>query len=518
MLVTEILARNARSYPNEVALIERCPDSARRREITWSEFDQQADRIAAHLSEKGLKKGESVLILLENRLEWLPIFFGILRVGCLVAPIDFSCNDAALSHFVKRSEASAIFFGQDHLALVDRLHEQTDHGVRAYIHVGQDATAPPYAASLPQILERPSPPAPTVPLSVLDDAALYFTSGTSSLPKAVLLTHRNLEFACYLENNHHLRVHADNFLCLPPLFHAGAVMHWFGGLIVGSKAVILNARNVRQIFEAISEEGVTVVWFVVPLAKDILCQIESGELDLKRYNLGQWRLMHLGAQPVSPSLINEWRTIFPDRLYNTTYGLTETTGPGCIHLGLNNFHKVGAIGQPGFDWEVRIVDENLNAVCQGAAGRLMVKGPGVMKGYYNDPEETAKRLIDGWFLTSDIAVRDEDGFIWYIDREDDVIQVGEHSIFPVEIENFLLLHQQIQDAAVFGLTWNGKQAVAALIQPKVGRELNEQRLRDFCLAMPVHKRPTHFFFGDVPRGLTGKIQKFHLKSIYGHAV
>jgi fatty-acyl-CoA synthase len=512
------LERNARVYPDEVALIERCPDLARRKEITWREFEHQAACIAAYLAEKGLVKGDRVLILLENCIEWLPIYFGILRAGCIVVPIDFSSDDAALAYCAGHSTASAIFYGEDHRDLVDRFHDQAGHGVREYIQVGRDDALPAHAVHLRRILARQVSPAPAVALSILDDAALYFSSGSTGLPKAILLTHRNLEFACYLENSHHHQTHADNFLCLPPLFHTGAVMHWFGGFVVGAKAVILKTFTIQQIFEAISEEGVTIVWFVVPLAKEILCQVESGQLDLKAYSIDQWRLMHIGAQPVSPSLINEWRTIFPYHLYNTTYGLTETTGPGCIHLGINNFHKVGAIGQPGFDWEVRIVDENLDSVADGQAGRLMVKGPGVMKEYYNNPEETRKHLIDGWFLTGDIAMRDEDGFIWYVDREDDVIHSNGANIYPVEIENFLLLHQRIQDAAVFGLTRDGKQVVAALIQPKAGHQLGENHLLEFCQAMPVHKRPSIFFFGEVPRGLTGKIKKFCLKSFYGNTV
>lgn len=515
MLVTEILARNARVYPEEIALIERCPDQARRKEITWSEFDQQADRVAVHLAGKGLIKGDRVLILLENCIEWLPLYFGILRAGCLVVPIDHSYGDAALAHCLNHSGARAVCYGSRFRSLIDTLREGDGRDVRAWIEVGQDNGLPPYADDARRILTSPALAVPSVSLSLLDEAALYFTSGTTGRPKAALLTHRNLESACYLENSHHRQTHADNFLCLPPLFHAGAVMHWFGGCIVGGKAVICNTSDVLQIFEAISEEGVTIVWFVVPLAKEILCQIESGKLDLGAYSLGQWRLMHIGAQPVSPSLINEWRAIFPNHLYNTTYGLTETTGPGCIQLGINNFHKVGAIGRPGFDWEVRIVDAALGDVPQGKAGRLMVKGPGVMKEYYGDPEETGRHLRDGWFLTGDIAMRDEDGFIWYVDREDDVIHVGDHDIFPVEIENFLLLHQRVQDAAVFGLTREERQIVAALIQAKPGHVLNEGHLTDFCQAMPAHKRPSVFFFGEVPRGLTGKIKKFFLKNHYG---
>ncbi|WP_428565176.1 MAG: AMP-binding protein [Solidesulfovibrio sp. DCME] len=518
MLVTEILARNARMYPEEIALIERSPNMGRRKEITWREFDQQADRLAGYLAAKGLVKGDRVLILLENGIEWLPLYFGILRAGCLVVPVDYSYGDSELGHCLSLSGAAALCYGSRFRALVARLREGDGRNLRALIEIGGDSGLPPYAADGATILADASAVAPAVPLSLLDEAALYCTSGTTGKPKAALLTHRNLEAACYLENSHHRQVHADNFLCLPPLFHAGAVMHWFGGFIVGAKAVILNSFAVDRIFEAISEEGVTIVWFVVPLAKEILCQIESGRIDLAAYSLGQWRLMHIGAQPVSPSLINEWRSIFPGHLYNTTYGLTETTGPGCIQLGVNNFHKVGAIGRPGFDWEVRIVDAALADVPQGKAGRLMVKGPGVMKAYYQDSEATEKHLRDGWFLTGDIAVRDEDGFIWYVDREDDVIHVGGQDIFPVEVENFLLLHKRIQDAAVFGLPCGESQRVAALIQAKPGHALNEGHLEDFCQAMPAHKRPSVFFFGDVPRGLTGKIRKFYLKTLYGPRV
>ena len=515
MLVTEILARNARVYPEEIALIERCPETGRRKEITWGEFDQQAAHVAGYLLGKGLDKGDRVLILLENCIEWLPLYFGILRAGCLVVPIDHSYGDAAVAHCLERSGAAAVCYGSRFRPMIERIKAADGRSVRAYVEVGQPDDLPPDIDDLGRILAGPAAKAPPVPLTVLDDAALYFTSGSTGQPKAALLTHRNLEFACYLENSHHRQTRADNFLCLPPLFHAGAVMHWFGGFIVGAKVVILSGADVPRIFEAISEEGVTIVWFVVPLAKEILCQIESGKIDLGAYSLGQWRLMHIGAQPVSPSLINEWRSIFPKHLYNTTYGLTETTGPGCIQLGINNFHKVGAIGRPGFDWEVRIVDADLVDVPQGKAGRLMVKGPGVMKEYFGDPEETDKHLRDGWFVTGDIAVRDEDGFIWYVDREDDVIHAGEQEIFPVEIENFLLLHQRIQDAAVFGLWREDRQVVAALIQPKPGHVLNEGHLTDFCQAMPTHKRPSVFFFGDVPRGLTGKIRKYFLKTHYG---
>ena len=147
---------------------------------------------------------------------------------------------------------------------------------------------------------------------------------------------------------------------------------------------------------------------------DILAALDRGELKLEDYNLDQWRLMHIGAQPVPPSLIKRWKEYFPNHLYDTNYGLSESTGPGCMHLGVENIHKVGAIGVPGWRWECKIVDENGKELKQGGVGELCVKGPGVMTCYYNDPEATAETLKDGWLYTGDMAQMDADGFIFWL--------------------------------------------------------------------------------------------------------
>jgi acyl-CoA synthetase (AMP-forming)/AMP-acid ligase II len=512
MIVTEILKRNARIKPNGIALIERHFESSRRREITWQEFDQQADRIASHLAEQGVRKGDRVLLMLENCLEWLPVIFGILRAGCVLVPLDHTRDLATTSYCIEKADPVVFIFGWNFLDLAKQVHGQAGHSIREFVQIGGRVPAE-FAEDLTKILAEPAV-APAVSLSVLDDAVMCFTSGSTGPAKAALLAHRNIEFACYLEKIQHGQTSDDVFLCLPPLFHIGAFVHWCGGFLVGATSVILKTSDVFQLFEAISEEGVTVVWLVVPLAKDILCRIEEGDLCLEAYKLDQWRLMHMGAQPIPPTLIAEWLKIFPNHSYNTTYGLTETSGPGCIQLGMNNFHKVGAIGKPGFDWEVRIVDEQMQDMPPGLAGQLILKGPGVMKEYYGDPEATAKSLVDGWFLTHDIAMRDEDGFIWYIDRKDDVISVGGRKVYPVELENFFLLHSDIQDVAVFGLHREGRDSVAVLIQPKAGYTLAEQELRTFCEALPTYKRPERYIIGQVPRSMTGKIEKYILKEQY----
>jgi len=144
----------------------------------------------------------------------------------------------------------------------------------------------------------------------------------------------------------------------------------------------------------------------------ILLKLDSGEIKLKDNKLDQLRLMHIGTQPVPPSLVKHWKKYFPKMAYDTDYGLSESTGPGCVHLGIENEHKVGAIGLAGFNWETNILDEEGNPVRQGDVGELVGRGDGVMKEYYRNSEATAKAIRNGWLFTGDMAKQDEDGLFF----------------------------------------------------------------------------------------------------------
>ncbi len=515
MLITEILSRNARMYGSKTALIEREPAKKRRTEITWQEFDDQSNRVAQALAHKGVKKGDRVVQLMMNCIEWLPIYFGILRTGALVVPLNFRFVAKTIKNCILTADAKTVVFGEEFIERMDAIAPDLNGCVENFIFMGPDEIQPKYTESCKVLMSRYPAEDPDCEISILDEAALYFTSGTTGTPKATLLTQRNLEFACYAENQHHQQTHEDNFLCLPPLYHTGAKMHWFGNFIVGAKAVIMKGIDPIWIMEAISEEKITVVWLLVPWALDLLFAIENDDINLQEYCLDQWRLMHIGAQPVPKSLIREWMKHFPHHQYDTNYGLTESSGPGCVHLGMENMHKVGAIGVPGFDWEVQIIDEDRNPVSPGNPGELVVKGPGVMKAYYGNPEATREVLVDGWLLTGDIAREDEDGFIWLVDRKKDVINTGGENIYPVEIEDFLQTHPAIQDVAVIGLhSLRLGEIAAAIIKIKSGQELSKKEVDDFCEALPRYKRPRKIIFGDVHRNPTGKIEKPKLREIY----
>lgn len=514
MIISEILARNSRMFGDEVALVERDPTNHKRVAITWKQFNEMANRFANALIEKGVKKGDKVIHLMMNCLEWLPAYFGILRTGAWAVPLNFRFTSEDIRYCADIAEAKAMIFGEEFVERIDYVKGELS-GIKDFIFCGPRDSSPDYADLFQELLENSLTKDPGVPVGLMDEAALYFTSGTTGAPKPILLTHRNLEFACIIENRHHNQVHEDTFLCIPPLYHTGAKMHWFGSFIVGGKAVILKGVKPEMILEAVSEERCTIVWLLVPWAQDILIAIERGELNLEDYHLDQWRLMHIGAQPVPPSLVKKWKEVFPHHDYDTTYGLSETTGPGCVHLGMENLHKVGAIGKPGFDWECRIVDEAIKDVPKGETGELMVKGPGVMKEYYKNPEATEKTIHDGWLLTGDMARMDEEGFIWLVDRKKDIIISGGENIFPVEIEDFLLANPKIHDAAVIGIPDERLgEIVTAIVKPKAGQEMDEQEILGYCESLPRYKRPRKVFFGDVPRNPTGKIEKPKLRKKY----
>jgi long-chain acyl-CoA synthetase len=328
-----------------------------------------------------------------------------------------------------------------------------------------------------------------------------------------------MECAALAEQSHHQQIKDDNFILIPPLYHAGAKMHWFGSLMVGSRSTLLKKVNPQAIFEAMHQEKGTIVWLLVPWAHDILSALDRGELRLDDYDFSNWRLMHIGAQPVPPSLVLRWRKYFPDMQYDNNYGLSEAAGPGCVHLGLTNSQKVDSIGKAGFGWQIRVVGDDGRDVERGKIGELIVKGCGVMKEYYKNPELTAKTIKDGWLYTGDMAKMDSEGFIYLVDRKKDVVISGGENVYPVEVEEVLHHHPKVYDVAVIGIPDERLgEIVAAVINPKTEIILTKEEIVSYCeQELPRYKRPRIIIFDNVPRSPTGKLEKTKLREKYcGH--
>lgn len=534
MPITQLLERNASVYPNDVALVELNPEIQEkrrrtwreyslvegnplchyRREITWGVFDEKANRVANMLAERGIKKGDKVGILLMNCLEWLPIYFGILKAGGVAVPLNFRYTAEEIKYCVDLAEVNILLFGPEFIGRVEEIADEIGKN-RILLFVG-GVMVPTFAESYDQQVNNYSSVAPDVELSDEDDAAIYFSSGTTGFPKAILHAHRSLMHAAQVEYIHHRQTRDDVFLLIPPLYHTGAKMHWMGSLMSASKAVLLRGISPEAIMETISNERCTIVWLLVPWAQDILEKLDSGELKLNNFNIRQFRLMHIGAQPVPQSLIKRWQAYFPGQAYDTNYGLSESIGPGAVHLGIGNLKKVGAIGIPGYGWQARIVKEDgVTEVEQGEVGELSLKGPGIMRCYYRNEEATKEVMRGEWLLTGDMARQDEDGFYYLVDRKKDVIVSGGENLYPVEIENFLSKCPLIKDVAVIGLPDARLGEIAcAIVETPAGVTCTEEEINEFCKELPRYKRPRRIIFAKVPRNATGKIEKPLLRKMY----
>lgn len=533
MPIIDILEDNVKKFGEDIALVEINPEVQElrrvtwkeyeltepahtthyRREITWNVFNEKANRFANLLMSRGVKKGDKVAILLMNCLEWLPIYFGVLKTGALAVPLNFRYSSDEIEYCLNLAEVDILVFGPEFIGRVEEIVDSISKN-RLLFYVGD--SCPSFAEDYNLLTANCSSQSPDIKLTDEDDAAIYFSSGTTGFPKAILHNHESLMHSCKVEQNHHGQTKDDVFLCIPPLYHTGAKMHWFGSFLVGGKAVLLKGTKPKPILEAVSREKCTIVWLLVPWAQDILDAIDRGDVNLEDYDLSQWRLMHIGAQPVPPSLIARWKEKFPNHLYDTNYGLSESIGPGAVHLGVENIHKVGAIGKAGYGWKTKIVDEEGKEVTRGEVGELCLQGPGVMTCYYNDTKATEETLKDGWLFTGDMAMEDEDGFIFLVDRKKDVVISGGENIYPVQIENFLRAYPKVKDAAVIGVAdARLGEATLAVIEIKDGMECTEDEINEFSLKLPRYKRPRHIVFADIPRNPTGKIEKPKLREIYG---
>ena len=536
MPITNLLERNAREYTNDIALVEvnpaitevrrvtwreyelmePNPKAPYRREITWGVFDEKANRFANLLLSRGIKKGDKVGILLMNCLEWLPIYFGILKTGALAVPLNFRYDSSEIEYCVDLADVDILVFGPEFIGRIEEIADKISRN-RLLFYVGENC--PTFAEDYNQMVSNSSSVKPEIEITDEDYGAIYFSSGTTGFPKAILHKHQSLMHSAKVEQAHHGQQKDDVFLCIPPLYHTGAKMHWFGSLYSGGKAVLLKGTKPEYILDTVSREGCTIVWLLVPWAQDLLIALESGKLNRDDYKLDQWRLMHIGAQPVPASLITRWKRLFPNHQYDTNYGLSESIGPGCVHLGVENIDHVGAIGVPGYGWECKIVTEEGSIVDKSdsdSVGELCVKGPGVMTCYYKNEEATRESIKDGWLYTGDMAKYDEDGFIWLVDRKKDVIISGGENIYPVQIESFIMKNSKVQDVAVIGVGDERLGEISlAIIQLKEGESCTEEEMNNFCLELPRYKRPRQIIFADVPRNATGKIEKPLLREMYG---
>ncbi|HSB07691.1 MAG TPA: class I adenylate-forming enzyme family protein [Thermodesulfobacteriota bacterium] len=514
MNLVDIIAKNSRTYPNETAFVEVKPVTKLRKEIQWRPFDEKVNKIANALKEMGVHQGDRVLLFGRNSINWLEVYFGVLKTGAWIAPLNYRFTNEDIAYCAKVSQPVVCFCDEEFSERMMILGPNFPT-LKKSISMGEKTFEG--MEDMESLIGRTSSKSFEAELRDEDPCGLYFTSGTTGAPKPILLTQKNLFCSGVTEAANHLWKHGDSLLMIPPLYHS-AIGHLLGPMVVGARSVLLTeAISPQVIFDTMSKEQLSVVFLLVPWTMDILGALDRGDLQLKDYDLNCWRLMHMGAQPIPAVLIRRWKAYFPEMQYDTCYGLTEGSGPGVVDLGIGNERKIGAIGKPSLMWDLRIVDDRDEDVKQGQVGEIIVKGNGVMKEYYQNPELTAQTIRNGWLHTGDLGRMDEEGFIYIVDRKKDLVISGGENIYPVEIEAIILKHPKVRDAAVIGSPDERLgEVVTAVVEPAEGETLTKEEVSSFCEKnLPRYKRPRHIFFDRVPRSPSGKIEKPKLRDKYG---
>ncbi len=472
------------------------------KKFSYREMDRLATVFALELIKRGMKPGDPVAIFCQNCPHYIAAYFGIIRGGGIVLPInnlltaeeiDFILNDAAV--VICLYDANCAGTAQ----------KLTRSDKRSFFTLNELAHAPVQTDSFV------SPP------HTADDiSTILYTSGTTGRPKGALLTHRNfLSNALAFTEIIHV-THKDRFVVFLPLFHSFTyTVCVILPLITGAMISLLpGVRPFSKVVRSLIVDRIT-LFVAIPTVYKILAEKNMPFVVKLLLNL---RLCVCGAAPLPVKIIHEFESAFKVPLLEG-YGLTEAAPVVSVNLPQKDRRKPGTVGLPLPGVEVKVVDDSGDQLPPGIAGELLVKGPNVMRGYLNKPEDTAKTLRDGWLYTGDVATIDRSGHIRIIDRKKDMLIVDGLNVYPYEVEEVLYRHAAIKDCSMIGVPHEheeGKELGIMYVVLKEGARATPKELREYLAEHVAHfKIPRRFIFTeDLPRTATGKIMKKELRKIY----
>lgn len=503
---------HARHIPDKVCLIERTPATGERRTFTWQEFNEEINRTANFLSkELGVGHGDFVMHLQKDSLEWLVTYYAIIRLGALVVPLNFRFESSDILYAAQVCNPDVFILGSEFLGVVKPAQKDLST-VKKYVCVGRDV--PDDMIDFKRIQEYPDTSDALVDVDRDHSLAMMFTSGTTGKPKPVLHTHFSITNTAIGNGMSYFVQKDDNYLFFLPLYHSGTMFLWAPFYATGAKGTIIrDFANPKWIIEAIAEEKCTDVLFVVPIGIAILNALDKGDINLDDYDLSSWKYMEIGAQPVPFDIMKLLVKKLPCKVSNI-YGITEGGGGGLFNLYPEDvLEKPGSIGKPTFGVEAMIVGPTGDELPYGEVGELIFRTPRMMREYYSNPEKTQEALKNGWLYTGDLLKKDKEGYFYIVDRMKDMVTSGGENIFPVEIEDALMDHPDIDDIACIGYPDDRLvEIVLAVVQLKEGRRLSEEEVIEFAKSkLSLYKVPRKIIFDQVPRNPTGKLMKPQLR-------
>ncbi len=496
--IGEILSKRAFLNPGRLAWV----DGGGELRLTFAELSGRSLRVANALLATGVKPGDRVALLTMNCVEFIETFFAVARIGAVVVPLNWRLVADELEFILSDSGSETLIFGEEFTDVANALHARGEATpVERWISVGEDA---PDAFAIHYTSWRDAAPATPPPASPGGDDVLYimYTSGTTGLPKGVVHTHHSALWGV-LTVAATADLRGDDIYLQPmPLFHVGALTPATLCVYRGTTMINMARFDPRLAWQLIEGERVT-TGLAVPAMLNAMLQVP----DRERFDTRSLRWCMSGAAPVPVTLIEAYAAIGIE--IHQVYGLTESCGPACLIDSENALKKIGSTGRSFFHTEVRIADGDGNECPPGTAGEVLVRGPHIMREYWNRPDATAEALAGGWLHTGDVAVMDEEGFVYIQDRIKDMIISGGENIYPAEVENVLQGHPGISEAAVIGqpsARW-GESPFAIVVRSDPS--LDEAGVLKWARAhIAAYKVPKGVAFVDeIPRNPSGKILK-----------
>lgn len=512
MNVAELMYRNARKHPDKEAIVFK------NLRLNYREIDALSNRVANAIIDLGIRKGDRIAMMMRNSEKFVAVYFGILKAGAVVVPINISLVKSEVQFIVNNCEARMFIYDEVFQPVLEGIEAELP-GVESFVIVGADSI--PGKLNYHDLIAQAPDKMPAVEIDENDMCSIIYTSGTTGTPRGAVFNHRGVLYTvCNTGALGHRMTFYTRNLAMMPLFHSAPLhLYFLGSIYMGGSNVILEAFDPRLFLQTIQDEKTT--HFFGPAVVYLTC---AKLLDVSQYDLSSMEMFVLGGSPIAEEDINLILDKFGIRGKNKlqqVYGFTESgpTGLGLypeeIEIKTRSIGRAGVVGS-----ETIIVDPEGNKVKPGEVGEIAVRGGGIMVEYFKDPEKTRGTIVNGWVRSGDLATYDEDGYIYFVDRAKDMIISGGQNIYSKEVEDVLMSHPAVMMTAVIGVPhpdWG--ESVKAVVSLKPGHSVTPEELAQYCVdKLAKYKRPRFIQIVDeIPHNPAGKILKTEVRKLYGQA-
>ncbi|MCF7916236.1 MAG: AMP-binding protein [Candidatus Omnitrophica bacterium] len=499
MEITQLLEQKSKQYPQKPAFIWKDEN------ISYPELQEKSFKVANYLIKVGVKKDKKIAVYLPNLPETIFSIFGILSAGGVLVPLDYMLTEPEIINFINHSDSEFLIIQPKKEINLNKIKEQCLKLKNVIIlEKGENNFH-----SFSDILENNSSEKPENLVTATNDAAIFYTSGSTGHPKGVSLTYQHLQNPIEVIDNY-LTVTADDvFLCGGiPFSHIGGLDFILFMLYFGFTLVLMERFQPLEFLRNIQKYQVT-LFCVVPAMFMAMLFLKGAD----KFDLSSLKYAVVFGAPSSPAVLKRFNKLCPNAELRNGWGMTETSAPNSYSPKDQN--KLASIGNFDFNMEAKIVDNQGKTVAQGEKGELWVRGKGIMKGYYKQPELTKQVLTDqGWLKTGDIACKDEDGYFYIVGRIKEMIKVAGEIVFSPEVESVIQRYPEVIEVAVVGKEDKLRGEVPqAFLVVKDKQQFDQQKFKEFLKKNLAHfKIPQSFeFCQKLPKNRTGKIDKKSLK-------